>query len=359
VIARGGAPYPFAGSGLLGLLGTAGVLALMLGAIARPGGEPLISWAWPAMLVWIVPTAVPALAVRSDEVRFLSPAWAPAVILAAGGLACGAVGLAELSRRAAMPVVVATATCLVLVNLPQIDGLGKSGWSQFRALGRSGWSSPAAMKNFAYGPFSYQIDVAGQYAGSSGRIFSSDGRLSFFFPGRVGGGYASSCADLRGYRVFSLLTGGESKDIMERVYHSTADALAWIQCSAPTVRLVQEQEGNYAAFVVGRPGPPAAAPSACRISPNAGQLDDAVFGDELTYHEAVQLDAKARSVAYPAKIERTGCDTFRVVVTGIPQDAAGQRSFHQESARVGLDPHFTPAVRYPEVPADIAAPRAR
>ena len=55
-----------------------------------------------------------------------------------------------------------------------------------------------------------------------------------------------------------------------------------------------------------------------------------------------------------ARIERTACGRFRVVVTGIPDDPAVQDEFQRETRSVGLDVSYAPAMRYAEVPAGIA-----
>jgi hypothetical protein len=210
------------------------------------------------------------------------------------------------------------------------------------------------MENFAYGPFSYELNLARENVSDAERIVSSDGRLTFFFPGQVEVGYARSCGELDGARFFSFLSAGESLEFAELERQPT-DPLAWIQCARPSVELVGEQAGTYAAFVVG--GPPARAPTPedCRIASTAGQLLDAVFGRELSYSEAVALQARALEVGFVGtRIERTGCSTFRVVVTGIPADAAVQADFASQAADVGLPVEYEPAMRYPEVPADIA-----
>ena len=123
-----------------------------------------------------------------------------------------------------------------------------------------------------------------------------------------------------------------------------------VQCAHPAVQLVGEQAGIYAAFVVG--GPPARASTLddCHIEATAGELNDAVFGSSLGYMEASDLAQRALDVGFQGThVERTGCDSFRVVVTGIPDDPKVQQEFRKEAAGVGLDVSFVPATRYPEV----------
>ncbi len=93
----------------------------------------------------------------------------------------------------------------------------------------------------------------------------------------------------------------------------------------------------------------------CHIESTPGQLVDALFGSGLSYQAASDLVQRALHSGFQgARIERTGCGTFRVVVTGIPDDPAVQDEFRKETASVGLDVSFAPATRYPEVNAGIA-----
>jgi len=80
-----------------------------------------------------------------------------------------------------------------------------------------------------------------------------------------------------------------------------------------------------------------------------------VFGGDLTYAEASALVGRALEVGFEGThIERTGCSTFRVVVTGVPDDPAVQEEFKAQVERVGLAVTYEPAERYPEVDAGIA-----
>jgi hypothetical protein len=123
--------------------------------------------------------------------------------------------------------------------------------------------------------------------------------------------------------------------------------------------MVGEQPGIYAAFVVG--APPARPPTLadCHIASTPGQLDDAVFGEGLSYADAAALYKRALAVGFTGgiRLERTGCSTFRVVVTGIPETRSVQDDFRKQVESVGLKVDFAPAGRYPEVSADIPAVR--
>jgi hypothetical protein len=81
---------------------------------------------------------------------------------------------------------------------------------------------------------------------------------------------------------------------------------------------------------------------------------DAVFGKDLTYEQATELVTRALAVGFVGThIERTNCSTFRVVVTGVPEDESVQREFREQVRRVGLDVSYEAAARFPEVPVGI------
>jgi hypothetical protein len=185
------------------------------------------------------------------------------------------------------------------------------------------------------------------------RIVSSDGRLAYFFPGRVEVAYARTCGELDGARFFSFLVSGESLEFAELQQQPT-DPVGWIQCEDPRVELVGAQDGIYAAFVVDGPPARASTPEDCHIVAGPGQLFDAVFGKDLSYPEAVALVTRALGVGFEGThIERTGCSRFRVVVTGIPEDETVQREFRDQVLRVGLDLTYEHAERFPAVEASI------
>jgi len=199
------------------------------------------------------------------------------------------------------------------------------------------------------------VTLARENVGGSEQVVTSDGRLSYFFPGRVDVRYATTCGELDSARFFSFLTAGESR-VLGQQEGQPLDPLGWQQCAHPPVRMVGEQPGIYAAFVVGAPPARTPTPTDCHISAAPGQLLDAVFGDGLTYSAAQALASRALAAGFDgARIERTNCSTFRVVVTGIPDDAKVQADFRAETARVGFQVSYAPALRYPEVAADIAA----
>jgi hypothetical protein len=354
-IADGRVAYPFGGNAL-GIVAWLALAGAMVVAPVVAVDDPIGRRTYAALLVWATPTALAWFLQRADEVRHLAPAWPAFVLMSAAGLASLSLALAR-TRPAAALLPASVMCALALANLVAIDGLGRSGWQALLDLGPSRWSDRAAMENYAYGPFSYELNLARENVGESERIVSSDGRLMYFFPGRVDVRYARTCRELEGARFFSFLTAGESLEFARRE-GQPIDPLGWLQCSSPRVELVGEQHGIYAAFVIG--GPPARIPSPadCRIAPTEGQLVDGVFGDGLTYSQATSLLERALTVGFVGtRIERTGCSRFRVVVTGVPDEKTVQAEFREEVESVGLEVEFAAATRYPEVSPDVAAVR--
>jgi hypothetical protein len=351
LVADGSLGYPFDGS----IVGVALwlVFATAIAVAARYArDDPVSRRTHAALLLWMAPVALAWGWQRADEVRHLAPAWAPIALVTAAALASVSLALARL-RPTALLVPATALAVLVLANVPSIDGLGREGWRGLLDLGPTGWGDRAEMENYAFGPFSYELNLAREHAGDDGRIVSSNGRLSYYFPGRVELRYVRACLELEDARFFSFLTSGESLEFAQREGQPT-DPLGWIQCAKPRVELIGEQQGIYAAFVVGGPPARAPAPEDCRIASSPGHLSDAVFGERLGYAEARELRLRMEAIGYEGmKTERTNCSEFRVVVTGIPDDERVRDEFQAQARANGFTVAYEPAVRYPEVPPDV------
>jgi hypothetical protein len=344
--------YPLDGhaAGIVAWLALAGAL---LAAPVLASDDPIPRRAYGALLLWVVPIGIIWITQRADEPRLLAPAWPAIALLAAAGLT--SVSLALLRFRPAAALIPACAVAVAaLANVVSIDGLGRDGWRGLLDLGRSGWTNRAAMENYAYGPFSYELNLARENVTQGDRVVSSDGRLSYFFPGQVEVRYARTCGELEEARFFSFLSAGESLEFA-KLGNQPTDPLSWIQCERPHIELVGEQAGIYAAYVVGEP--PARAPTAadCRITSTPGELVDAVFGEGLTYRAAKTLLERALVSGFVGtRIERTNCSTFRVVVTGVPDDESVQDELRREVESVDLQIAYAEAQRFPEVSPDVA-----
>jgi hypothetical protein len=78
-------------------------------------------------------------------------------------------------------------------------------------------------------------------AGPDDRILGGDGRLGFFFPGRVTTTYPTSCEALTGYRLFVLLTSDESV-AQARAVGAPATESEWGRCRSPHLTVVSSAE---------------------------------------------------------------------------------------------------------------------
>jgi len=325
LIADGELGYPLDGH-VIGLIGWLALVGALLAAPLLAGDDPVPRRVYGALLLWALPIGIIWITQRADEARLLAPAWPAIALLAAAALT--SVSLALFRFRPAAALIPAGAVAVVaLANVVSIDGLGREGWRGLIELGRTGWTDRAAMENYAYGPFSYELNLARENVRRGDLIVSSDGRLSYFFPGQVDVRYAWTCGELGGARFFSFLSAGESLELAQ-LGSQPLEPLGWIQCESPRARLIGEQSEIYAAYVVG--DYPARAPTAedCRIVSTPGELLDAVFGDDLTYREATALLERALGSGFVGtRIERTNCETFRVVVTGVPRRRSGAGRF--------------------------------
>jgi hypothetical protein len=339
--------YPF-DAGVPGIAAWLGLATAIILAALVARDDVLPRRVYVALLLWATPIGAAWAWQRPDEARLLAPAW-PALALLAGG-ALASVSIALLRVRPAVSLLPMTALALaVLANVVSVDGLGRDGWRSLLELGPSGWRDRAAMENFAYGPFSYHLDLARENVGPHDRIVSSDGRLQYFFPGQVEVEYARTCSEVRGARFFSFLSSGESLELAQLGQQPTVP-LAWMQCQSPRLELVGEQPGIYAAFVVD--AMPARAPTAedCHVTAAPGELADAVLGEYGPYEQVSALARRALEVGFQGtRVERTGCSTFRAVVTGVPDDPAVQADFRRQARRVGIDVSYERAYRFPEV----------
>jgi hypothetical protein len=292
---------------------------LLLAALAPPDVVPSrldlcrwLVWATPPLLIWVVWAAY--------DTRLTSAAWPPLVLIMARLVTCALVGAAESSVPA---IAVAAAAALVVLTVQQVynlDGLGRDGWRQLRAGGLAGLGKPEFTENVVYGQFQYELAALRRELGSSGTVVGGDGRLSFFFPDRVGGTYPKKCADIDGYRAYVLLLGDESVYVA-RTAGAPATVDAWSAC--PGLNEVAEIPGNYAVFVNGAPRQPPV-PSDCSLPPPPGGLA-VVFGTERTNARAEALQGKLAAAGFiQSKVLRLNCQEYLVLETGVPDEATGK-----------------------------------
>jgi hypothetical protein len=337
--------YPWADASPFSVAAQVALVSLLFAAPLAPAdGIPARLWC-SQLVVWAVPGTAVWLVYRPDDTRLLGSAWPPLVLLMAAAFGTVLAGLARL-RPVLTIAPVAVLAVLAVANLASLDGIPRSTWGEMRAAGVLGFVDHSRFAGVGHSPFDDQLDAIALYARDDDRIRSTDSRLGFFFPGRVDTAYPTSCADLGADRVVVILQGDEARELMARAGGSS-DPIAWLSCPAPRVYAVREQAGEFAVFVVGSPPQPQPVPADCRIQVGPGEGLDATFGKDLSLAAARRLRARAAAGGYAsAKIERTGCNEFKVVVTGVGGDLADYR---REAASIGLHPVFGPPQRGVEV----------
>lgn len=352
VLADGGTPYPLTHPASIGFAVWLLTVALLLASTVAPGVDGLPPRTYAFLLVWLLPAAVVWIIERTDYLRLLSPAWPALMILIGCALAETVWASGSLRRvgKSGFVAALALASALVLANVEQLDALGASGWHDVLHLG-SGVTDPERRAHIVLGPTVYELSALRRNIGN-GTIVSSDGKLGFHFPGRLIVAAPARCEALLGSRMFVVLLDSESSAVM-RANGGDPDPLAWQQCGRPRLYEVAERSGVFAAFTIGRPTTPPDAAD-CGIRPSGGTLWDAVLANDLSYRAAAEATRRAHAAGFTsARLERTNCDRYRVVVTGVPD---AQNAIAGEARRAGFpDTRIVAAARYPEVSPSVAS----
>lgn len=228
-----------AGSGAFGSRGLLVSIAILVlaaaaahgTAVARPEGAHaffFLLWAAPPCLVWI--------AYLGYDSRLLSPAWPPLLLLAWIAFEPAAAGIAGPRKEACA---LAASVLLAAASLRHIDGLDLA---SARCAVRSAFAGPldsGAVRECFVPGFERERHAVAAALSAAGRssIISNDGRLRFFFPGRVAQMYPATCGDLSGYGAFALLTDPGSRRYMAAKGISS-DSSVWAACREPRARLV-------------------------------------------------------------------------------------------------------------------------
>src|SRR4029079_9480774 len=205
-------------------LGFAALLATLAAATRAPADAVPSTRDLRRLLVWLAPPFVVWAWSGAYDLRLLSPAWVPMIVLSALVLSAafrgstGRLGVWALPGAAAIVVAVAA-------GLENVDGIGKSGWHDLQTS-HTGFFDLDANRRSLLPDFANALDAARPVVGRDGRVFSSDGKFRFFFPGRANQSYARTCSDLAGYTVFVLLTDGASTDYM-KANHFPSDLSFW------------------------------------------------------------------------------------------------------------------------------------
>ncbi len=321
-------PHLAGASGLrVGILGTGGgteqiavlvLAASLLFALDAPADAVPDRLRLARLLVWAAPTLVSWAIGFVFEQRVLAPAWPPLILLITWTLLPVFAGA---RRRSEWLVAVPTGAVVALVAIAayNINGLGPSGWRQVRSGGLSGFGNAALMRGVALGgDFAAEMDALTPQVGPKDRIVTFDGRLRFFYLDQVDIQAPQSCAQLPGHRVFVLLEDDE----IRAIYGKHADSAFWETCRNVSPTKVAERPGAFAVFVNGTPR---SATSGCGAPATSDQGLAIEFGRMRTAAPANVLQRHLAALGVvQAKVEQLGCSLYRVVETGVPNQAVGQ-----------------------------------
>jgi hypothetical protein len=212
-------------------LGYVVVLAMLTATFTTPADRVPAMTLLRRLLIWALPPVVAWVWSGGYDVRLVSPAWPPLILLCAVIVRAAFDGAS--GRRVLLVLPAAAALCVaVAAGLENIDGIGHSGW---RAVQHSpsGFFDLEANRHTLLPQFQDALLAVRPVLGEDGLLFSSDGKFRFFFPGRVTQSYPRTCASLRGYRVFVLLTDEASASYMQSQLHVSPDPSFWAACRGP------------------------------------------------------------------------------------------------------------------------------
>ena len=306
--------------------------AAVLFALAAPGDAipdrldlaRLLVWAAPALVVWSWYAVY--------DVRLLSPAWPPLVLLMMRALLPAFAG--AVVRRQALVAIPAVAL-LVLAGFAteNMSGLGSSGWRSLdSALG-----DDASLRSLGLGgDFAAELDALGPQVRPGDTIVTTDSRLEFRYLSQVSWQPPRSCSQVRrpGRTVLVLLESDEERTL----YGAKAESPYWEACRKPALTKIAERPGAFALFVTGTP---LADVGGCGAPPPTAGLA-VEFGRFRTAIAAEQLRTRAEHLGFvQAVVEQLGCASYRVVEHGVPsRDVGGSivaeaKTAHLEARLVG------------------------
>jgi hypothetical protein len=214
------------------------------------------------LVVWMVPGLWSWLWYAAYDIRLLAPVWTPIVVLMCCALAPAA--SAGLSRARWTGIAI---TAVVLVfsasNIVRLDGLE---WKPIGAAVAAGKWRPGDLRHAMMPELMNVVEQLQVTTTSENTILSPEGRLRFFFPGRVFQGYPHRCRDLEPYAYFVLPTGRWMELFFATEIGVPGTVEFWASCRAPRLTLAV-QTSAYAVYRV-------AQTLAMQARPHAAQADN-------------------------------------------------------------------------------------
>jgi len=279
------------------------------------------------LLVWAVPPTAVWAAYAVYDVRLLSSAWPPLILLMARSISPAFAGAAAQRRKVALALPAVALAVLLSLATEQINGLGAHGWQTLQ----TGIGNAAAMQNLALGgDFSSELAALRPQVRPGDTFVTDDYRLPFWFANHTFAN-PSDCAALAAVPGRELLVILES-DEEKAIYGAKATDSYWEHCGQARVTPILQRPGAFAILAKG--GVNQVAGGCNAPAPTPGLAVE--FGRFTTPRSAQALLARLHSVGFvQAKLEQLGCGLYRVAETGIPSNAVGQ-SIVAEAAKAHL-----------------------
>jgi hypothetical protein len=223
--------------------------AMLLFGLTRAASQEAASRGQIAFVtIWALPTTLAWLVEAPYDTRLLAPAWPPLVVLIAWSLT-PALRSAIRERSYLAAYGAAALAALAIGNLWDANGMTFGEW---HALAQQPWSTIVnedKVRAFLTPEFEETLPVINRLLGDHGRLFASDGRYRFYFPGRSTGDYPRSCQSLMGYDAFVLDLSPSAVSYMRDYVHSSPEPSYWAACNTPHLDVVL-QTPDHVVFAV-------------------------------------------------------------------------------------------------------------
>jgi 4-amino-4-deoxy-L-arabinose transferase-like glycosyltransferase len=222
--------------------------ALILGALsALPDDDAPSRRTLTVGLVLALPSLIGYVRYADYAERLAASAWPGLVILLSAVLAA-AVRAAARGGPAFAFAVLPVVALAAWMGLASFDGLHGPMWRDYRSLGASGVFDDDRTTHLVLPALQETLATVKPLLGD-GKVVVGDPMFDWFLPGRVDERTPGKCSDLRGARVFVLLTGDESL-LAAREAGRLATPEQWAECGRPSLHQLTDGGNGYAVFAV-------------------------------------------------------------------------------------------------------------
>jgi hypothetical protein len=197
------------------------------------------------LVVWITPGLLSWFWYAAYDPRLISAIWAPLAVLVCCATAPIVVGGLQ-HRRWTGIASAAVVLVLGISNLVRLDGLALA-WKAVGTTVAQGHLDSRDFRRAVMPELVQLVDVLEETISPNDTIFSPEGRLRFFFPGRVTQAYPHGCQDLTGYAYFVLPTESSVAAFFKTEIGVPGTIEYWSGCRATSLSLVTKTD-SYAVF---------------------------------------------------------------------------------------------------------------